>query len=61
MRDPKVLAFLLRANSTQQDRDTNDTDPADRQRFCQSRRVEDGRSVRGAIDGGILYWGGWID
>jgi hypothetical protein len=54
MQDLKVSAFLLQADSKRQDRDTSDTDPADRQRFCQSRRVEDGRSVRGAIGGGML-------
>jgi hypothetical protein len=54
MQDPEALASPLQVNSMRQDRDRSDIDPADRQRFCQSHRVEGGRFVRGAIDGGIL-------
>lgn len=57
----EVLVSLLQADSRRQDRDTSDTDPADRQRVCQSRRVEGGRSVQGAIGGGILCWEVWLD
>ena len=58
---PEVLVSLRPKDSMRQDRDTSDTDPADRQRFCQSRRVEGGRFVREAIDEGTLYWEDWLD
>jgi hypothetical protein len=57
----EVLVSLHPADSRQPDRDTSDTDPADRQRVCQSRRVEGERFVRGAIGGGILCWEVWLD
>lgn len=56
----EVLVSLRPADSGRQDRDKSDTDPADRQRVCQSRRVEGERSVRGAIGEGILCWEVWL-